>query len=110
MIDKTNFKKAVGSVLKSVGFENKGQSWYLDGDDSIVVLNLQKSDFDEKYYVNLGVWLKSLGGVAFPSENKCHIQARLTSLFPAQTEIIDQACTFLPRLFAGRRSAVKDRS
>lgn len=92
MMEKANFKKALGGVLKSGGFTNKGQSWYLDGRDSIVVLNLQKSDFDEKYYVNLGVWLKSLDAVPFPSENKCHIQARLTALFPEHAEIIDLAC------------------
>jgi hypothetical protein len=30
--------------------------------------------------------------VAFPAENKCHIQVRLTSLFPGDAEMIDRAC------------------
>ncbi|WAC71441.1 DUF4304 domain-containing protein [Roseateles sp. SL47] len=92
MMDKTNFKKGLGCVLKSAGFASKSGSWYLSGRDSIVVLNLQKSDFDEKFYLNFGVWLKSLGAVEFPAENKCHIQARLTSLFPGHAEAIDRAC------------------
>lgn len=92
MMAKANFKKAFGDALKAVGFAKKGPSWFKDGSDSIVVLSLQKSDFDEKYYVNFGVWLKSLGDAAFPSENKCHIQARLTSLFPEQSVMIEQAC------------------
>lgn len=92
MMEKTTFKKTIGGVLKAARFANKGQSWFLDGDESIVVLNLQKSDFDDKYYVNLGIWLKSLGAVAFPAENKCHIQVRLTSLFPGDAEMIDRAC------------------
>lgn len=92
MIDKTYFKKTIGSLLKEVGFKNKDQSWYVDGPDSIVVLNIQKSDFDDKYYINFGVWLKRLGAVDFPKENKCHIQARLTSIFPEDAEIIDAAC------------------
>jgi hypothetical protein len=87
------FKKNIGVLLKARGFVNKGQSWFLSGDDSTVVLNLQKSDFDERFYVNFGVWLKCLGEVAFPPENKCHIQARLTSLFPEYGEIVDRACT-----------------
>lgn len=88
----TTFKKTIGGVLKAARFANKGQSWFLDGDDSIVVLNLQKSDFDDKYYVNLGIWLKSFGAVAFPAENKCHIQVRLTSLFPGDAEMMERAC------------------
>lgn len=91
MMDKANFKKGIDSVLKSAGFVGKSGSWFLGGGDATVVLNLQKSDFDEKYYVNFGVWLKSFGSVAFPSENKCHIQARLTSLFPDHAEVIDRA-------------------
>jgi len=92
MMVKVDFKKAFGDALKVVGFARKGQAWFKNGGDSTVVLNLQKSDFDEKYYVNFGVWLKALGDVAFPSENKCHIQARLTSLFPEHSEMIDRAC------------------
>jgi hypothetical protein len=92
MMVKVDFKKAFGDAMKVVGFARKGQSWFKNGGDSTVVLNLQKSDFDDKYYVNFGVWLKALGDVAFPSENKCHIQARLTSLFPEHSEMIDRAC------------------
>lgn len=92
MTQKTDFKKAFGNALKAMRFLKKGQSWFLEGKDSVVVLNLQKSDFDTKYFVNLGIWLKSLGAADFPSENRCHIQARLTSLFPERAEMIDGAC------------------
>jgi hypothetical protein len=92
MMAKQDFKQAFGGTLKVVGFARKGHSWFKNGGDSTVVLNLQKSDFDAKYYVNLGVWLKALGHVAFPSENECHIQARLTSVFPEHSEMIDRAC------------------
>src|SRR4051812_9181185 len=92
MMDKQSFKKAVGSALTDAGFKSKCQSWYLDGRDAIVVLGLQKSDFDEKYYFNFGAWLKTLGSAEYPPDNRCHIQARLTALFPGQAEMIDQAC------------------
>ena len=88
----TNFKKSIDSVLKTARFTKKGPSWFLNGDDVTVVFNLQHSDFDDKYYVNLGIWLNSLGLVTFPTENKCHIQIRLTSLYPAEAEMIDKAC------------------
>lgn len=73
----------------------KGQSFFLDGQDTIVVLNLQKSDFNEQYYVNVGIWLKALGSSTFPAENKCHIQASLTSLFAPEFDAIERACHLL---------------
>jgi hypothetical protein len=78
--------------LRTAGYINKGQSWYLDGVDSIVVFNLQKSDFAEKYYVNIGVWLKQLGDESFPASHRCHISTRLDSLFKDRIELIDRAC------------------
>jgi len=90
MMDKASFKKGIGRVFRTAEFAGKGNSWYLSGSNCTVVLNFQKSDFEEKFYVNFAVWLKDLGTVDFPAANKCHIQARLTSLFPVHVEAIDR--------------------
>ena len=92
MTMKAALKKAVSEALVSGGFVPKGQSWYLKGTDSIVVLNLQKADHDEKMFVNFGVWIRKLGSDEFPAENKCHIQSRLTALFPEAADLIDRTC------------------
>jgi hypothetical protein len=92
MIKTNPFLNEFSEVLKSEGFLRKKRTWYLRGDDVVVVLNLQSSDFEKKYYINFGVWLKSLGEDEFPSENKCHIQSRLTSLFNEEASLIDRAC------------------
>lgn len=92
MMEKKEFKTTFGDAMKAVGFVKKGQSWFKRGTDSTVVLNLQKSDFDDKYYVNFGVWLMALGAEQFPAVHKCHIQSRLTSLFPDRSEMIERAC------------------
>jgi Domain of unknown function (DUF4304) len=92
MMDKKEFKKAISGVLKREGFSNKGQSFFKSGADCIVVLNLQKSDYEDKYYVNLGFWLKEAGEVIFPADNHCHIQARLISLFPEYAHAIESGC------------------
>lgn len=102
-MEKTDFKKTFGDTLKVAGFEKKGATWFKTGGDSTVLLNIQKSDFDEKYYVNFGLWLKALGDIAFPPENKCHIQARLTSLFPERADIIERAC----KLNSGASDAIQ---
>lgn len=92
MTEKTELRKSVDNVLRPEAFQRKASSWYLDGSDAVLLFNLQKSDFDEKYYVNIGIWLKALGCEKFPTENRCHIQARLTSLFPDQVVLIERGC------------------
>jgi hypothetical protein len=92
MIDKKMFKKAVGSPLEQAGFLKKGQSWYLNGTDSIIVLNLQKSNWSELYYVNFGIWLKAFGDAQLPQFNHCHLYYRVESLFPEEREFLITSC------------------
>ena len=93
MIDKKSFKQSVAEPLRQAGFKNKGQSWYLDGQDVIAVINLQKYDFGEMYFINVAFWLKSLAPMEFPAHYACHIDMRVESLFPQYREAIFSACT-----------------
>jgi Domain of unknown function (DUF4304) len=88
MIDKKTFKRAIAVPLERAGFVKKGQSWYLNGKDTIIVVNLQKCDWDELYFINIGIWLKAFGEESFPQDNKCHLSYRAESLFPNQRELI----------------------
>ncbi len=95
MIDKKTFKKSVGRPLENAGFIKKGQSWYLDGKDTLVVFNLEKRDmgFDCRYDINVGFWLKALGEPVFPSYNHCHLYYRIERLFPEQQNLILTGCS-----------------
>lgn len=73
-------REVLASVLKEGGFTRRSNSWYWSGDETILVVNLQKSAFGEQYYINLAVWLKRLGDVQFPRENHCHLRLRVDSL------------------------------
>jgi hypothetical protein len=73
-------KAAFERSLRSSGFRKKGNSWYKASDATILVANLQRSSFSDAYYVNLGVWVKSMGDTDFPKEHQCHIRQRLCSL------------------------------
>ena len=68
------------AALKSARFIKKSGSWYLENDETILVVNLQKSNYGDQYYVNLAVWVKALGDATYPKENKCHICLRIDSL------------------------------
>jgi Domain of unknown function (DUF4304) len=92
MIDKKTLKKSF-APLEEAGWMKKGQSWYLDGKDAIVVVNLQKYDFGESYFINIGIWLKALGDTAYPKVNLCHVYLRAENLFPEQRELILFGCS-----------------
>jgi len=88
MIDKKSFKKAIATPLEKAGLIKKGQSWYLDGKDVLIVINLQKSDWSELYYINIGFWLKGLGRAAFPEFYDCHLYCRIHDFFPEKIDLI----------------------
>jgi hypothetical protein len=73
-------KDTLGAVLKEVGFRRKGSDWFLDTDDAVLVVNLQKSNFGDQYYVNLAIWLRALGDATMPKEQQCHVRTRVTAL------------------------------
>jgi hypothetical protein len=52
------------------------------------VTNLQKCDWGEIYFMNIGFWLKGFGEANFPPYNHCHLSYRAESLFPDQRELI----------------------
>lgn len=64
----------------------KSGSWYRRSDETVVVLNLQKSNFGPSYYVNVAVWLLAAGSADAPKPSHCHIQTRLEALVPAELQ------------------------
>ncbi len=82
----------IAPTLKALGFKKKSRTWWRHRDQTIQVLNLQKSSFGERLYVNLGVYVKALGTEDFPPEQRCHVQARLDQVaLPERTLIVASA-------------------
>lgn len=65
---------------ESRGGAKKSGSWYLQGHDTVTVLNLQKSQYGRRYYVNVALWFLGIGAPANPKPSQCHVQTRLESL------------------------------
>lgn len=93
MIDKNSFKQAIAKPLAAAHLPKKGQSWYLDGRDAIVVFNLQKSDWADEYFINIGIWLKALGQAEYPDVNDCHLSFRLECLFREEQKLIREGAS-----------------
>ena len=95
MIDKKTFKNTIAVLFGDAGFVKKGQSWCLDDEEILIVVNLEKIDFfsKEQYVINVGFWLKAFGKIFFPPYHQCHLYYRVERLFPGQRELILQSCS-----------------
>lgn len=67
----------IAPKLKILGFRKKGRTWWRSTVETIGVINIQKSPYGTRIYINLGVYVKQLGQEERPSENHCHVRARL---------------------------------
>jgi hypothetical protein len=64
------------------GFMKRSGSWYRRQEDTIAVLQLQKSQYGDQYFVNVALWLLSLADAEHPKEQTCHLRSRLSRLLP----------------------------
>jgi hypothetical protein len=79
------------AVLGPAGFQRRKETWYRMNEDTITLVNLQKSQWGGQYYVNLGVYLRDLGQSKSPPEYQCHIRARLTAIAGDERAAIEEA-------------------
>jgi hypothetical protein len=70
----------IASVLKPLGYGKSGATWHRDQGNVISVVNLQKSQWGDDFYLNLGVYLKQLGTEERPAESHCHVRCRAEAL------------------------------
>lgn len=78
--------EALSECVPAEGFRRKASTWYSDKEQTILLVNLQRSRWGPQYYVNLAVWVKALGPAALPKEADCHIRCRLGALVPEEME------------------------
>lgn len=67
-------------AVRGLGFEKRKGTWYLRTPETILVLDLQKSQYSRRYYVNVGVWLQAIEESQSPKSHQSHVVARLTQM------------------------------
>lgn len=91
---------------KDRGYTKKSGSWYLRQDETIAVLNLQRSQHSHAYYLNAALWLLALGEAAAPKEHTCHVRTRADRLV-VDGEALNKALD-LEHSEAERRAVIVD--
>jgi Domain of unknown function (DUF4304) len=75
-MEKKELSIILSEVLVPIGFKKKGNYWVVNGDVITKMINLQKSDYSNAFYINYGYILNSI-----PLDNlMMHVYNRVTSL------------------------------
>lgn len=82
LVKKRDLESCFDASLKPVGFKKKGGTWYQSNEETIVLIDLQKSNYGDQYYINIAMWIRALGESVFPKEHQCHVRVRFGSAFP----------------------------
>src|SRR4051812_3354033 len=72
----SSIEQVIAERLKPLGYLKRATTWHRERDQLISVLNLQKSQWGEGWYINLGVYLRALGDEERPPEARCHVRCR----------------------------------
>jgi len=97
-MDNKEFKKIIQNSVSKYGFIYKNKNYYHD-DKLIVVINCQKSNYENAYYINYGFWVKEIHEEEKnPSVEMCDVMGRFNNIIDDKTEhnfrldILDEEC------------------
>ena len=57
-MDNTEFKKQFGEIAKASRFDRAFGGWFKESNETIIVLELQKSNFGNYYQLNIKVFIQ----------------------------------------------------
>lgn len=85
-MEKKELEQIITNVFKELDFKKKGTNWKLDNGEITKVINLQKSQYGNSYYINYGFIINSIPLEMF----HLHINRRLASHSSIENEEIKE--------------------
>lgn len=74
-MEKKDLITFLDSIFSPLGFKRKGNNWVINGNEINKIINLQKSQYGNAFYINYGYIIKSLPLDGFVN----HVDSRLSS-------------------------------
>lgn len=74
------FASWLAPTFKRHGFKKSAATWRRTSEDTIQVFNIQKSQWGDQFYLNLGIYLRASGTTESPLEFHCQVRTRIESL------------------------------
>ena len=103
--EKKHLESILKPVLKEAGFRKKSGTWWKHTQGFTQVINIQGSQFSNRFFLNLGVYLHALGEQEWPAEYDCHIRARLSNI--AEHEQVNMLLNYDECLSEGERVKIR---
>jgi hypothetical protein len=76
-MNNVEFKKIVQDITSEYGFKYFKKNYYYEMSDLIIVIGLQKSNYENSYYINFGFYVKEIhNDIQYPKSNECDITGR----------------------------------
>jgi hypothetical protein len=82
------FKTVIETALTWHGFKRVAKNFRMDGKEASIVIGLQKLEYDEQYFINVGIWLAALGQEVPKKVEHTHMYYRLERLFPQWRQVV----------------------
>jgi hypothetical protein len=82
-MEKKDLIKLLDEIFIPLGFKRKGNNWVLVGDELSKIINLQKSNYSNAFYINYGFTIKGL-----KLDTTDHVGNRLASSDKNEQKII----------------------
>lgn len=84
-MERRDLADVVSETLIPLGFKRRGNYWVLNGEEITKMVNLQKSQFSNRFYINYGYIIRSI-----PSDGTMHVYNRLASRDISENRRIDE--------------------
>ncbi|MFZ4262547.1 DUF4304 domain-containing protein [Sphingobacterium sp. HJSM2_6] len=108
-MEKKDLIKLLDEIFVPLGFKRKGNNWVLNGGELSKLINLQKSNYSNAFYINYGYIIKGLDLTTTThvenrlASTKKEEQKRITDLLDLETEIpTDQRLAELKKLITDK--------
>lgn len=76
-MNQKKFKQKLTEALGEYGFSYVNKMYYKENEEMIAIISLQKSNYDDFYYINYGFYLKEENKpTVLPKPSECDIRAR----------------------------------
>lgn len=63
-------KSVFAEIAKKNGFDEISSAWFKESGEAIVVLDLQKSNFGNSYYLNIKIYIQGMFGNTYSKTNE----------------------------------------
>jgi hypothetical protein len=83
--------RALNEALQAHRFHRTKRTWHLACEETVLAIDLQKSNWGTEFFINLGILIRVLSGNPKPRTNECHVVERLDRLVARRDQNDDKS-------------------